>query len=206
MRWATYLGYSTLLCGMGGICFGFWSIYDQHRKITTFEYVDAVVLSHRIEEEKAKYFVLQIPVVEFEYTIAGLKYVSDLTTPTECAGTEDWPKSVFEAYPVGSEVRAKVNPRRPNDAYLIAKYSAKPYLIVLVSVVIGAMGIGAILEQIALSNAPSDTQDTISGSLLRPKRDHRSLSRTLATVGTLGLFAGVPTTVHYFRFPKRICG
>lgn len=197
MRWATYLGYLTLIGSLGGTCFGIWRIYDQNRWITTFESIDTQVVSQRIEERKAKYFVLKLPVIEFEYTVEGRKYTSERTTPTECAGTTEWAEGVLEAYPIGRKVRARFDPRKPSDSYLIAKYGAEPYTIVLVTLVIAGMGLGVILEQVALSVAPSESQDSVSGTLLKPKRDHRSFSRTLFGVGMMGVLIGTPVAMHY---------
>ncbi len=198
MRWALYIGYLTVLGSLGGVAYGVWEIYHQHRQITTAETVEALVLDARVEEESQKSFVLYAPVVEYKYQVDGSTFTSDVVTPTEIAGMKAWAEEVIKAYPIGETVSAKVAPGDPELSFLLSKYGPLPYLTVLVSVVVAAMGGGVILEQDEASDSPSKAITTAAGTQLWPKRDHRRQARAYMLLGCTGLVIGVLVMTHYF--------
>lgn len=198
MRWIIYLGYFTFLVGLGGIVYGIWGVYEQHRKITTFQPVDAIVLSNRIDEKKAKYAVQYVPVVQYEYTVGQRRYVSTTTMPTESRGPKKWADQVLGRYPLGAQVQAQVDPHDPSDSFLLPKYGPSPYLAILISVVIVGFGIGVVHEQKMMCDDPPVPQAGGGGALLTPKHDHRGLARLLGVLASIGLLIGTPASLHYF--------
>ena len=199
MRWIIALGYSVFFAGLVGIGYGTWSVYEQHRKITTFEPVEATVLKQRVEQKKSKFAVQFMPVVEYEYAVGGETFQSEVTLPTESRGPKLWAEDVLKRFPVGNKVEARVDPDDPTDSFLIPKYGPLPYLTILNFVVIGCMGIGVVAEQKMRSDAPPELPETFRGTPLVAKSDHRHLQRLVGIMGTAGLLIGAPAGLHYFH-------
>jgi hypothetical protein len=190
------IGLLTMLVGIGGAGYGVWTIWQQHRMITSAQPVMARVVAHQTKDLKASGFVSKVPLVEYQYTVNQQPYTSQTVTPAEFMLPNTWAESVFKQFPVGARVQAKYDPNDPGKAFLIAKYSMYPYLPLLVSLVIAAMGLGVIGDQLN-RETPSMTP-TESGALaLGARQHHLTSARVWGTAGLFGLICGAPAILHH---------
>lgn len=199
MRLMIAIGYGLSLAALVGIGYGTWGVYQQHRRITTSQPVAATVLGQRVGRQVVKGIVQFAPVVEYEYEVAGKKYRSDKTMPSENFGPQRWADAVLKTFPVGKKIQAFVDPRDPAESFLIPKYGPEPYLVVLLGVVFVCMVIGAVVEQQLSSDAPPQLSDGLGGTPLVVKSDHRKLERLVGGLGAAGLIFGAPYWMHYFH-------
>lgn len=197
MRWIIAVGLVTVVVGIGGAGYGVWSIWKQHDVITSARPVKAKVVAHDTEELKASGFAAAVPLVQYEYTVNQKAYTCDTVTPDELMLPDTWAESVFKQFPVGAQVEARYDPDDPSKAFLIGKYSIKPYLPLLVSLVIAAMGLGVVGEQLANRQVPVMT-GAESGSIgLGAKQHHLTRARVFGMVGLVGLICGGPAIAHH---------
>jgi hypothetical protein len=164
-RWVIALGLATMLIGVGGAGYGVWTIWNQHYVITSALPVRAKVIDHRTNDLKAGGFVAKVPLVKYEYTVNQQNYTCESVTPAEFMLPETWAQSVFQQFPIGAQTEARYDPRDPSKAFLIAKYSVYPYLPLLVSLAIAALGLGVVGEQWMNHDAPRMTP-TSSGAMV----------------------------------------
>ena len=197
MRWAVYLGWLAILAGIGGVGYGIFAIFNQHQRIASARPVQALVLSQRTEERKVNQNTVNVPIVEYEYQVNGKQFKSETVTPVECMLPNSWADEVLQKYPVGAQVQAYYEASQPGLAFLIPKYGGEPYISVLVSICVAAMGIGVIVEQTINSNVPTATEQKVTGTLLSPKRHHLANARFYASMGMVGFTAGLPTILHH---------
>jgi hypothetical protein len=191
------VGLLTLVVGIGGAGYGVWTIWQQHRMITSARPVTARIVGHQTEDLKASGFVAKVPLVQYEYTVDQKSYTSQKVTPAEFMLPDTWAESVFEQFPVGAEVEARYDPGSPDKAFLIAKYSAKPYLPLFVSLVIAAMGLGVVCEQL-MNRDTARLEPTASGGIaLRATQHHLTRARVMGIVGVIGLVCGAPAIIHH---------
>ena len=197
MRWAIYLGWLAILAGIGGTGYGVWAVFGQHQRIARANPVPALVLSQRTEERKLNHNKVNVPIIEYEYQVNGQQFKSETVTPVECMLPNSWADEVLQKYPVGAQVQAFYDPGQPDRAFLVPKYGGEPYIAVLVSICIAAMGIGAIVEQKMNSHSPTAVEMNINGTHLSAKRHHLANARLYATLGVVGFAAGLPTILHH---------
>ncbi len=196
-RWIIVIGLVTMLIGIGGAGYGVWTIWDQHRVITSARPVKAKVIDHRTKDLKAKGVVVKVPLVKYEYTVNGQLYTCESVTPAELMLPDTWAQSVFQQFPIGAQTEARYDPRDPSQAFLIAKYSVYPYLPLLVSLVIAAMGLGAVGEVLQNHDAPRLTPTSSGALVLGAKQHHLTRARVLGIVGLIGLVCGAPAILHH---------
>ena len=196
-RWVIVIGLLTIVVGIGGAGYGVWSIWNQHHVITSARPVMAEVVGHQTEDLKAKGFVAKVPLVKYEYTVDQKPYTCETVTPAELMLPETWAESVFKKFPIGAQTEAKYDPNDPSKAFLIAKYSVKPYLPLLVSLVIAAMGLGVVGEQLMNTDAATMTPTSWGAIALGAKKHHLTGARVFGVVGLIGLICGGPAILHH---------
>jgi uncharacterized protein DUF3592 len=196
-RWIIALGLLTLLVGIGGTGYGVWTIWQQHDFITSARPVMAKVIDHQTKNLKASGFVARVPLVKYEYTVNQRPYTCEMVTPAELMLPDSWAESVFRQFPIGARTQAKYDPNDPSQAFLVAKYSVKPYLPLLVSLVIAALGLGVVGEQLANQETPTMEPTKSGGLALVAKQHHLTRARVLGIVGIIGLVGGAPAILHH---------
>jgi hypothetical protein len=196
-RWVLIIGVVTVIVGVGGAGYGVWTIWRQHHVITSARRVMAKVVEHRTQDLKASGFVSKVPLVKYEYTVNQLPYTCETVTPDELMLPNTWAESVFKQFPIGAQVEAKYDPEDPSKAFLIAKYSVKPYLPLLVSLVIAAMGIGVVGDHLMNQATPTMTPARLGELALGAKQHHLTRARVLGMVGVIGLICGAPAILHH---------
>src|SRR5688572_14497541 len=107
MRWIIALGLLTMVIGIGGAAYGVWTIWNQHRVITSARPVRAKVVDHRTKELKASGFVAKVPLVKYEYAVDQQPYTCEAVTPAEFMLPDTWAESVFQQFPIGAQTEAK---------------------------------------------------------------------------------------------------
>jgi hypothetical protein len=196
-RWVIAIGLLTMVVGIGGAGYGVWTIWYQHHVITSARPVMAKVVGHRTEDLKTSGLVAKVPLVKYEYTVNQQPYTCETVTPAELMLPDTWAESVFKQFPIGAQTEAKYDPNNPSKAFLIAKYSVKPYLPLLVSLVIAAMGLGVVCEQLVNHETPAMTPTNSGAIALGAKQHHLTRARVLGIVGIIGLICGAPAIVHH---------
>lgn len=197
LRWIIGIGLLTMVVGIGGAGYGVWTIWSQHRAITSARPVMAKVVDHRTKDLKASGFVAKVPLVKYEYTVNQQPYTCETVTPDELMLPDTWAESVFKQFPIGAQVEAKYDPNDPSQAFLLGKYSVNPYLPLLVSLVLAALGLGVVGEQLMNHDAPTMTPTRSGGIALGAKQHHLTRARVLRIVGVIGLACGAPAILHH---------
>jgi hypothetical protein len=196
-RLVIVIGLLALLVGLGSAVYGVWTIWDQHRVITSARPTKAKVTEHATKDLKGGGFVAKVPLVTYEYTVDQQPYTSNTVTPAELMLPNTWAETVFQQFPIGAEVEAYHDPQDPSQAFLIPKYSVKPYLPLLVGLVIAAMGLGVVAEQWLSNDEPPAYTATAAPLTLIAKQHHLTRARVLGIVGLIGLVCGMPAVVHH---------
>ena len=197
LRWVIAIGLLTMIVGIGGAGYGVWTIWNQHHVITSARPVMARVVDHQTKDLKASGFVAKVPLVKYEYTVNQQPYACETVTPDELMLPNTWAESVFNQFPIGAQTEAKHDPNDPSKAFLIGKYSFKPYLPLLVSLVIAALGLGVVGEQLMNHDAPTVTPTSSGAIALGAKQHHLTRARALGIVGVIGLLCGGPAILHH---------
>ena len=195
-RWIIVIGLAISAVSVGGAGYGVWTIWNQHRVISSARPAKAKVLGHREKDLKASGLVSKVPLVKYEYTVNQRLYTSETVTPGEMMLPPTWAESVFTRFPIGMQTDARYDPQDPSQAFLIPKYSVQPYLPLLLSLVLGAMGLGIACEQLMSRDAPA-AMPTSGGIALGAKQHHLARARVLGSVGVVGLICGGPAIMHH---------
>jgi hypothetical protein len=191
------IGLVTLMVGIGGAGYGVWSIWNQHHVITSARPVTAKVVEHQTKDLKGGGLVAKVPLVKYEYTVDQKSYTCETVTPDELMLPNTWAETVFKQFPIGAQVEAKYDPKDPSKAFLIPKYSVKPYLPLLVSLVIAALGLGVVCDQLLDPETPTTGPTGSDASALDAKQIHLNRARVLGIMGIIGLICGAPAIVHH---------
>jgi hypothetical protein len=130
-------------------------VWDQSRKITSFEPVAAKVLSKEIREHVSRSSEGGTrrnyePLIRYEYEVEGRRYVSTTVAPVLQARSKKWAKNILDRYAEGQETTAYYDPEYPSESFLLAAWSFLPHLGVLV-----AMSIIGLLYRFRLGYQPS---------------------------------------------------
>lgn len=196
-RWLVVVGLLTIVAGIGGAGYGVWTIWQQHHVITSARPVKARVTEHQAEDLKAGGFKAKVPLVKYEYTVDQKIYASQTVTPAEMMLPNTWAESVFKQFPIGAEVEARYDPNDPGIAFLVAKYSFKPYIPLLASLVIAALGLGIVADQLMEREMPTMAPTKSGAIALGARQHHLARARVLALVGLVGLIFGAPAILHH---------
>lgn len=196
-RWLIGVGLLTIVVGIGGAGYGVWTIRQQHHMITSARPIRAKVVEHETEDLKGGGFVAKVPLVKYEYTVDQKPYTSHTVTPAEMMLPNTWAESVFEQFPIGAEVEARYDPNDPGRAFLVAKYSFKPYIPLLASLVIAALGLGVVGEQLMNRETPAMAPTKSGAIALGARQHHLTHARVLGIVGLVGLICGGPAILHH---------
>jgi hypothetical protein len=196
-RWVIAIGLFTMLVGIGGAGYGVWTIWQQHHAITSARPVVARVVDHQTKNLKASGFVAKVPLVQYEYTVNQQRYTCQTVTPEELMLPDTWAESVFKQFPIGAQTQAHYDPKDPGKAFLVAKYSVKPYLPLLVSLVIAALGLGVVGDQLMNQDTPTMTPTASGAIALGARQHHLTRARVLGIVGIVGLIGGAPAILHH---------
>lgn len=191
------IGLLIILVGLGGAGYGVWTIWQQHHMITSARPATARVIDHQTEDLKGGGFVAKVPLVKYEYTVDQKTYTSQTVTPAEFMLPDDWAESVFEQFPIGAEAQASYDPSDPAKAFLIAKYSVKPYLPLLISLVVVAFGVAVAGEQLLNQKGPATPATKPGAITLVATQHHLTRARVFGIMGLIGLICGVPAILHH---------
>jgi hypothetical protein len=191
------IGLLIMAVGIVGAGYGVWTIREQHHVITSARPVMARVVDHQTEELKGGGFVAKVPLVTYQYTVDQQPYTSQKVTPAEFMLPDTWAESVFKQFPVGARVQARYDPNDPGKAFLIGKYSVKPYLPLLISLVIAALGVGIVGDQLMSRETPALTPTESGAIALGARQHHLARARVFGIVGLVGLICGAPAIVHH---------
>jgi hypothetical protein len=100
--------------------------------------VEATVLSSTVADFSTR-SERYLPEIEYQYTVNGKTYRSARVTPVLAWGTKASATRLVGKYIVGETCTAYYNPRKPGEACLLRRYSATPYLGLLLSAFLSAL-------------------------------------------------------------------
>jgi hypothetical protein len=99
-------------------------------RVATWNPVTASVLSTDIKVVRGNKGSSYMPVVQYQYQVAGVAYSSSRVLPIDISASHDWAERMITRFQAGETVTAYVNPRDPAKAFLVRKVSLLPLIFV----------------------------------------------------------------------------
>ncbi len=112
---------------------GVWQEVRETRALRSFRAVTATVLSSDVESVRSagsSRSAAYRPAVRYEYVVDGERHVADHVTPLHESRSYRWASDLAHRFVPGSTVTAYVDPRDPDDAYLVKTRSWLPWLFI----------------------------------------------------------------------------
>jgi len=100
-------------------------------RVETWEPVSARVISTDLQVVRGNKGSSYLPLVQYQYSVAGVAYSSNHVMPLDISASRDWAESIRNRFRAGDLVTAYVNPRDPSKAFLLRKVSLMPLLAVV---------------------------------------------------------------------------
>ena len=143
------------------VAVGTYMAASQHQKITTWQPVQATVLSARVEQHTSRdsdgrSSTTYKPVIEYRYEVDGRSYTCDKVTPLSETRSGGWARRIANRYKAGRACEAYYDPQAPAEAFLVREYSFFPYLFILFPVPFLAIGAGVHIAVGASQGAPPE--------------------------------------------------
>jgi len=126
---------------------GGWLAHGQHTKLTSYEPVEAVVLSREITSSTdSDGGTTYKPIIRYRYTVDGRAYESDQVMPIALStSSRSWAQSYLDRYPVQEKTTAYVDPGDLAEAFLVREASFFPYVFMLFPMLFVVIGLSLML-------------------------------------------------------------
>jgi hypothetical protein len=121
---------------------GAWAAFEQHRRITTWRPVPAVVVRSEASTRYARGGPETRALVRYRYETAGGVHEADTLLPGPWGSTFAATEEILAAYPAGARTTAWHHPGDPARAFLLPEHSFLPYLAVLLASFVVALAAG----------------------------------------------------------------
>lgn len=135
---ATSWGFLALVLGLFGAV-GLGLFGSELYRVTTWQPVQARVLSTDIRAVRGNKGTSYAPVVRYQYAFAGGRYVADGVLPLSISASFTWAEKLRARFRPGEIVTAYVNPHRPSSAFLVRQVSLLPLLFVALPLAVTAL-------------------------------------------------------------------
>lgn len=126
-------------------CVGIGLAWNQHRKITTYQEVNAKILSSRVESHRSHgrhgASTSYSPRIEYEYEVGGNAYTCSEVTPISHSAGRGWANEIVARFRPGQVCTAYHDPDDPGSAFLLREYAFLPYFFMLFPMVFIAVGL-----------------------------------------------------------------
>ena len=110
-------------------------LYNELRRLTTYQPVEAPVLATRVEEHTDSDGSTYEPVVEYRYYVNDRPYTATRVTPLEMSRSGRWAYRVIAKYRTGATYTAYYDPAKPSEAFLMRSRSIIPWAFLMVPTV-----------------------------------------------------------------------
>lgn len=134
---------------------GAWQVWEQHRKIATYQPVPATVLACRVEVQRGSKSTTYRPDVEYRYQVGDRTYTSRAVAPVRESAGSRWAHDIVRRYPPGAGTTAYHDPADPGAAFLYRHYSFSPYLFVFFGMIFVTVVLALLLGGGGYDRAPT---------------------------------------------------
>ncbi|MEL6716537.1 MAG: DUF3592 domain-containing protein [Planctomycetota bacterium] len=157
--------------------------YMERRARTTFESVEATVLSSRVSSSTSDGSTTYRPNVRYRYTVAGQDFESDRISYSVFGSSDrDYAYGTVDDYPVGAQVEALVDPANPSEAVLDASGAHLPSGVLLFLTPFHCIGFGILLGFLkALRRRRTDGEERRARFVRVENERHVVIGRPLAS-------------------------
>ncbi|MEL6430684.1 MAG: DUF3592 domain-containing protein [Planctomycetota bacterium] len=165
--------------------------YMERRARTTFESVEATVLSSRVSSSTSDGSTTYRPNVRYRYTVAGQDFESDRISYSVFGSSDrDYAYGTVDDYPVGAQVEALVDPANPSEAVLDASGAHLPSGVLLFLTPFHCIGFGILLGLLkALRRRRTDGEERRARFVRVENERHVVIGRPLASAMAVFLVA-----------------
>ncbi len=173
--------------------------WSQQKKITTYQPVEARILSTDIERHRGSKSTTYKPVADYTYQVAGHEYRGHDITPIHLSSGYSWAQSIVSRYRPGQATTAYYNPHDPAEVFLLKQYSFFPYIFILFPMLFLAIAMAVLFSGGASTKAPPEPSLQSDGWYALQPTTHiadRQRAALWITVGWLGV--GMLACGHYF--------
>jgi hypothetical protein len=186
-----------------------YTIYEEHRQITSFPQAPAIILTARLDleihpnDEGGGDTITYLPFIKYQYTIRGHAYTNTRIIPTDSTFSAETAGNIVSRFSSGSPTVAYYDPDHPENAFLLPFYISAPHHGALVT-----FALASLCLLLARSNPFAGTTTPPI-----PTNDGRfvltlpySLSARFTQYAILALVwhaLGLTLAYHYFRQPLR---
>lgn len=182
------------IIGIVGLTYAVW---NQHRKIKTFQPTQATVVAKNIIKRRLGRDIRYEPMVRYQFEVEGQSYVSDTIATDKLQGSLEWAKRFVDQFPVDETVEAYYNTNNPSQALLLKEYSFSYYGGILFATVFLSIGIG--ISIILKSRRPGDLIPAMPGLYeIKPQTTVKSNIWTSFAVSLSWYCIGIAIVGHYF--------
>lgn len=196
----------------GMMVYSGWELYDQHAKISSFQPVEATIVSAEIKIEtgtgKQANTLYYWPDIEYEYEVDAQLYRCERVYPADFSMSEKRAERIVEMNRPGQRATAYYDPDDPQEAFLIRQYRYTPALMAQIGLVlIMVLLYGVLWRKVPGSRPPEPLAVGDGWYQLSAKEGKLSEKRRrwgILTLVWLGVWCA--TSGHYLWFAARPYG
>jgi hypothetical protein len=184
----------------------FWlflnELFDAHRQYVinhTYQPVQATILSSGIHRYSGSKTVSYWPEVQYQYEVAGKTYRSEKLMAVHVSGGQEWAQALAARFKKGSSCTAYCDPRDPNRAVILRRFTFQPYFYMF-GMIFGVAGGTFLVLQLWGEQGAQAARPANGGFEIRPRLGgaQKLLTGKLCTAIWYG-FGAIPIA-HYFLF------
>jgi hypothetical protein len=110
-----------IVVGLAMVAFGGQTLVAQQQAVSTYEPVDATVLSSEVSVHRNAQGTMYSAAITYRYTVDGRTYESSDVRPGPGGWRkgEEWARRVVRNHPEGATVTAYHDPDAPGESYLV---------------------------------------------------------------------------------------
>jgi hypothetical protein len=110
-----------ILVGLGMVAFGGQTLVAQQQAISTYEPVEATVLSSEVSVHRNAQGTMYSAAITYRYSVDGRTYESSDVRPGPGGWRkgEEWARRVVRTHPEGATATAYYDPDDPGESYLV---------------------------------------------------------------------------------------
>lgn len=170
----------------------------QHRVVSTYQPVQATVLSSEVKRWESDHHVAHYDAdIRYRFEIKGRTYQSSQLAPLSTYGSEEWANSMVARYKPDHPCEAFYDPADPSQAVLLRRYVFSPYQETLQGAFI-LTGFCFMLLYLWFAKRPKLTPADNGWFVIAPQSGERQRLLTAKACAAVWYLAGALPAVHYF--------
>ena len=170
----------------------------QHRVVSTYQPVQAKVLSSAVKRWEGEHHVAHYDAdIHYQFQVKGHTYQSDRLAPLTTYGSEEWAHSLVARYKPDQPCEAFYDPEDPSQAVLLRRYVFSPYqeLLQLAFILTGS---GFILLCLWFAKRARLTPADNGWFVIAPESGERQRFLMAKVCAAVWYGAGALPALHYF--------